>query len=274
MIVFPHAKINLGLSVLGHRPDGYHDIESVMVPIPLCDALEAVIDEELPPGSVVLGRSGREVPGPVESDLCYRAAQAVLRGRRSPGVRMHLQKAIPMGAGLGGGSSDAAHVIMLLDDLLGFGMTQEAMHDIAKSLGSDVPFFLGKGPQLAKGRGEILRAFDIDLAGLWLLVVSPGVHVSTAEVYQHCDPSGDVQDLMSVLKNEPLEAWQDLVQNDLEPYVLSGYPAVEVLKNTIVSAGAAYCAMSGSGSTVFGLFREKPPEFAWPKGHQAWIFEL
>jgi 4-diphosphocytidyl-2-C-methyl-D-erythritol kinase len=274
MIVFPNAKINLGLQVLRKRADGYHDIETVMVPIPLCDALEAIVDPGLAANEVVLTRSGLPVPGNEADDLCLRAVRAIQQERTLPGLRLHLHKVIPMGAGLGGGSSDGARTLLLLNDLLELGLAPATLHGMAAALGSDVPFFLQQGAQLAEGRGERLRHVEVDLAGLWLVLINPGVHVPTAVVYAHTVTTGRAAGLAEILASEPLERWQDLVVNGMESHVLSTHAAVADAKAQLLHAGAAYCSMSGSGSTVFGLFRSKPPQVPTPEGWHKWCYQL
>ncbi|MFN3875264.1 MAG: 4-(cytidine 5'-diphospho)-2-C-methyl-D-erythritol kinase [Flavobacteriales bacterium] len=274
MIVFPHAKINLGLNVVRKRTDGYHDIETVMVPIPLCDALEAVVDAAIAPGQAAFTRSGLPVNGPLEADLVMRAHALLGALRPLPGLRLHLHKAIPMGAGLGGGSSDGAHALLLLNKLLGLGIGAEELRGLALRLGSDCPFFLAQGPQLATGRGEVLLPVHPPLPGLWLLVVNPGVAVPTAEVYAHVRPTGTGLGLARVLLEEPVERWRALAPNIMEEHVFRTRPVVAAACQRLRDAGALHAAMSGSGSTVFGLFAAEPPAMDWPAGHAAWLFRL
>jgi 4-diphosphocytidyl-2-C-methyl-D-erythritol kinase len=274
MIVFPHAKINLGLNVVRKRPDGFHDIESVLVPIPLHDILEVVIDRHLAENEVVFGRTGLPVPGDPEQDLCMKAVRAVQAHRMLPGLRMHLHKVIPMGAGLGGGSSDGAHVLQLLNDLLGLKMTRSDLHELAGGLGSDCAFFLNEGAQLVQGRGDEMRPVPLDQRGYWILLVNPGEHVSTAEVYRNTTPSGSSENLEALLMEHQMEDWQSLVRNRMETFVVSTHPSVGIIKQRLLQAGASYAAMSGSGSTVFGLFQEEPPVMEWPSKHRAWSLRL
>lgn len=274
MIVFPHAKINLGLNVVRKRADGYHDIESVLVPIPLHDILEVVVDPELPDNEVVFTRTGLPVPGDPEQDLCMKAFRAHQAKNALPGLRMHLHKVIPMGAGLGGGSSDGTHTLILLNELLGLRNTDPELRALAEGLGSDCPFFLRHGPHLMEGRGERMSPVPIDLSGYWILLVNPGEHVSTAEVYGHTVPSGTNDDLSALLMERKVEEWQGLVHNRMEPFVVSTHPSVGTIKQRLLKAGARYAAMSGSGSTVFGLFKEEPPRMEWPAAHRAWSLRL
>lgn len=273
MLAFPFAKINLGLNVLRKRPDGFHDIESVLVPIPLRDAVEVVVDPSLTAGKVVLTYSGAPIPGEPDDDLCLKAVRAVQRVRELPGLQLHLHKVIPTGAGLGGGSSDAAHVLLLLNDLLSLGLSPAELHGLAAQLGSDCPFFLDERPQLAEGRGERLTPLALRLRGHWLLLVNPGIHVGTAEVYRNTVPTERSAALAQAL-SAPLAEWSRTVVNTMEPYVFSTYPAVAEVKQRLLGAGAVYAAMSGSGSSVFGLFNAPPPAIQFPAGHRAWTLPL
>lgn len=257
MILTPHSKINLGLQILRLRPDGYRDIRTVMLPIPLCDALEAVVDLNVASGTCVLSHSGLPVPGEAGQDLCLKAFKALAGIRVLPGLRMHLHKAIPIGGGLGGGSSDAAHALLLLDQLLDLKLDHSTLRTLAEGLGSDCAFFLKGHPQLVEGRGEKLTPVRSELSGWWLALLNPGVHVSTAEVYAHTPAQLNEEDLRSVVEQGPLH-WADRLKNDMEAYVFGAYPVVAQMKEALEAAGAVYASMSGSGATVYGFFRSEP----------------
>ena len=271
MIVFPHAKINLGLNVVRKRPDGYHDIESVLMPIPLCDILEAVLDPKVQPSGIHYTRSGSPIPGDAENDLCMKAFKSVTKGRDLPGLRMHLHKVIPMGAGLGGGSSDGAYALSLLNELFDLRLSAGELHVLASELGSDCPFFLRKGAQLATGRGDELTSLQVDLDGHWLLIVNSGEHVPTADVYRNTRPSEVSADLRSIIELG-LEHWPSLLRNTMEDFVVSEFLSVGLVKRELLDMGAIYASMSGSGSTVFGIFKEKPKPRDWPSGYRTWQF--
>jgi len=273
MLVFPFAKINLGLQVLRKRPDGYHDLRSVLFPIPLCDALEAVVDEGLAPGEVQFESSGLPVPGNPAANLCLKAVELIRQQRELPGLRMHLLKAIPTGAGLGGGSSDGAHTLLLLNQLLSLGLSQEELHAMAARLGSDCPFFLKEQPQLAEGRGEKLTSVGLNLKGHWLVLVNPGIHISTAEVFQSMELNSAHADLQQALQGQP-STWPGTVVNDMETYVFAKHPAISAIKAELLKPGAMYAAMSGSGSSVFGIFREQPTAPEFPAAYRSWVFPL
>ena len=272
MVVFPHAKVNLGLNVLRKRPDGFHDIESVMVPIPLYDVLEAVVDPDL--SAVIYTRSGLEIPGSSASDLCMRAVEMIRSIRALPGLRLHLHKIIPMGAGLGGGSSDGAFTLLLLNNLLDLGLSPAELHEMAAELGSDCAFFLKDGPQLALGRGEELRSIDLNLSGLHMILVNPGIHVATPEVYRNTIPTEVSWDLGRKLIRELAPSWQGHLLNTMEPYVFEKHPEIAQIKTALLDAGALYASMSGSGSSVFGLFEHLPKKIELSGSSDQWVLSL
>ncbi len=273
MIRFPPAKINLGLNVLHKRPDGYHDIESVLIRIPLCDALEVIVDPGLPPGRVAFARTGISVPGEPHDDLCMKAIDLLRAHHELPGLRAHLHKVIPIGAGLGGGSSDGAMMLVLINDLLDLGLGAAELSALAERLGSDAPFFLTDGPCLVEGRGERLTAIDLDLNGCWIVIVHPALHVSTAEVYAHTAPTGHTAELAHIAALG-LTAWRSRLVNVMEHHVFNRHPEVARIKHRLYSHGAVYASMSGSGSTVYGLFTAPPDAMEWPDSHRAWTFRM
>jgi 4-diphosphocytidyl-2-C-methyl-D-erythritol kinase len=272
MIAFPFAKINLGLHVLRKRNDGYHDMESVLVPIPLQDALE-VVGFRSRPDAVELARSGLPVPGDPKDDLCLKAVALVRKRRALPGLRMHLHKAIPIGAGLGGGSSDATHTLLLLNDLFRLRLSKDELLAMAAELGSDCPFFLQRVPQFVEGRGERVRQTDVLLKGSWLVLVNSGIHVSTADAFGKVHPMEHRVELSQVLSTS-VDDWQDALLNDLEAPVFAMHPALGRIKQGLLAQGAVYAAMSGSGSSVFGLFRNKPQLREFPTEYSVWTLPL
>lgn len=253
MILYPNAKINLGLNILRRRPDGYHDIETVMVPTGWCDILEIV-----PAGAgeeSSLTTSGRPVDCPPEKNLVMKALRAVKqRHPEMPAAHIYLRKIIPDGAGLGGGSADAAFTVMGLNELFGLGMSREEMAETAATIGADCPFFIYNRPMLATGTGTTLSPADVCLDGLYLAIAKPeGKSVSTAAAYAGVTPHADAPSPAAALAR-PAEQWQEAVRNDFEASVGALVPEVALLKKHMLDAGAIYSAMSGSGSAVFGIF--------------------
>lgn len=274
MVVFPHAKINLGLNVLRLRKDGYRDIETVMVPIPLFDMLEVIPASGSGTDDHFLSHSGRSVPGDPAQDLCLRAVHRLSREVPVPALRLHLHKVIPTGAGLGGGSSDCAFTLMLVNRMLGSPLDKGRLHALAAELGSDVPFFLENGPQLVTGRGELLRPLPVELSAYWLLLVAPGIHVSTAAAYAGTTPTGAPMPLLEVLSSSPPKDWSPRVHNTMEQSVFTAHPELRSLVDRLVAHGADHAAMSGSGSSVFGIFKERPTPLALGPGHKQWVLPL
>jgi 4-diphosphocytidyl-2-C-methyl-D-erythritol kinase len=252
MIIFPQAKINLGLHVLHKRSDSYHELETCMVSIPLYDILEI-----LPSDNFEFHQSGIEVGGEMQSNLCVKAFELIKSNYSISPVYMHLRKQIPMGAGLGGGSSDAAHVINGLNDLFGLNIPQARREELAASLGSDCPFFVEGTPKIAQGRGEVLAPISLDLKGYHLLLIYPNIHVSTSEAYSNVSfYSGDLS-IREILA-QPIDEWKFNLQNTFEKHIFEIHPRLKSLRDEMYEAGAIYSAMSGSGSTIFGIFKEKP----------------
>lgn len=256
MIVFPHAKINVGLHVTGRRPDGYHSVETVLLPVRLCDALEATAH----PVPTTFSMSGIPIPDDGRPNLCMQAVQ-LFRERLAqtatvPHLQVHLHKYIPVGAGLGGGSSDAAFMLRLLNALNGVALDPGSLRDLAASLGSDCPFFLSDGPALASGRGEILHPIELPmLNGFVVILAVPPIHVSTAEAYAGIVPKAPAADLREILSH-PTETWKEKLVNDFEGSIFAKHPQIRAIKERMYTLGASYAAMSGSGSAVYGLFRE------------------
>lgn len=252
MVAFPVAKINLGLNILRKRSDEYHDIDTCFYPLPNCDILEI-----LPGPETTFTTSGLPVPGKAEDNLCLKAWRLLHKTHHIPTVQIHLHKVIPMGAGLGGGSSDAATALIMLNKLFNLNLPASLLSDYALQLGSDCPFFLHSKPLLASGRGEILEPANISLKGYHLVLICPQVHVSTAEAYAGITPSVPDRSVRSVL-DMPIIHWRDQLHNDFETTVFKKYPELAQIKQSLYAAGAVYASMSGSGSAMFGIFDESP----------------
>lgn len=249
MISYPNAKINLGLSVVEKRPDGYHNIETVFYPIPFCDILEI-----LPAVSDVpsFTASGLTIPGPPDQNICLKAIN-LLSAHCSP-LTVHLHKQIPSGSGLGGGSSDAAFTLKMLNDLYRLSLTGEELATMAGLLGSDCPFFIRNRPAFAEGRGEVLTEIEVGLQGYYLALVIPPVHVKTADAYGMVVPGKPAVSLREAI-GLPVDEWKGKLINDFEKPVISKFPEIGEVKDKLYELGAVYASMSGSGSAVYGLFR-------------------
>jgi 4-diphosphocytidyl-2-C-methyl-D-erythritol kinase len=252
MILFPPAKINLGLNVLRKREDGYHDLDTCMVPIPLFDVLEL-----LPSAHFEYHQTGLTIPGTTDDNLCVKAYKLLRDEYNLSPVYMHLRKEIPMGAGLGGGSSDAAYVLTGLNTLFHLNIPTAKLEGYAARLGSDCAFFVKNEAQIAHGRGEILSPCLLDLSGMYIKIINPGIHVGTKEAYDGVLPNPDALSVEEILSQE-IEQWKGQLKNDFETSVFRNHLVLQEIKDTLYSEGAMYAAMSGSGSTMFGIYSSKP----------------
>jgi 4-diphosphocytidyl-2-C-methyl-D-erythritol kinase len=252
MVSFPPCKINLGLRILRKRADGYHDLDTCFFPLPFTDILEVIPSSELEFSS-----SGNVIPGKREDNLCLKAYTLLSNDVAIPTVKIHLHKIIPTGAGLGGGSADAAHTLRLLNSVFELGLQETKLHDYAAKLGSDCSFFVYDKPMIGRGRGEILTPVAVDLKGKFLVLLNPGVHVSTAQAYAGVSPAVPDSTVEEILKR-PLHDWKDYLINDFESSVFDRFPVISDMKDELYRLGAAYASMSGSGSSVFGIFEKQP----------------
>lgn len=251
MISFPNAKINLGLNILNKREDGYHTIESCFYPIPWHDCLE-VIEAT----SFSFHSYGLNIPGDFASNLCVKAYKLLKKDLDIPPVEIHLLKNIPMGAGLGGGSANGAFTLSMLNDLFNLNLSNTQLETYALNLGSDCPFFIQNRSSIAGGRGEELNPINLDLTGYYLAIQNPGIHISTREAYSGVKPQ--MPDLSTAeIIQKPKHTWKELLINDFEASIFPNHPEIETTKEKMYAAGALYASMTGSGSTVYGIFEEK-----------------
>lgn len=262
MITFPCAKINLGLNIVSKRPDGYHNLETVFYPIPLTDALEIkYMDEKFPSEAPCdLKITGKDVDCNEEDNLVIKAYQLLAADFQLPRVHAHLVKRIPTQAGLGGGSSDAAYMIRLLDERFRLNIGIPEMERYAAKLGADCAFFITADPSYAEGIGDVLMPVDVPGAGLggyYLAVVKPSVAVSTRDAYAAIVPKTPAKCCRDIVR-QPIETWKDELVNDFEAPIFAMHPELAAIKQSLYDAGAVYAAMSGSGSALFGIFREQP----------------
>lgn len=272
MIVFPNCKINLGLHITGKRNDGYHNIATVFYPVPIKDALEIIHTSEPGPLSqhVIFSQSGIPVDGEAQSNLCVKAWELLKKDFPDlPAIQLHLHKAIPMGAGLGGGSADGALTLLLLNEKFSLKLSREALLAYSLQLGSDCPFFIINQPCIASGRGEILEELPtLSLAGYRLVIVNPGIHINTGWAFTQLtispvdtESAGNITDQLKAIIAQPVTDWKHVLINDFEKHVFEQYPAIADIKTLLYEKGALYASMSGSGSTVYGIFRDIAPDF-------------
>jgi len=283
MIFFPNCKINLGLHILNKREDGFHHLETIFYPLPLKDALEIIRNQEQDAGEVVFRNSGNLIEGDTQNNLCIKAYHLLKKDFPTlPAIQMHLHKTIPMGAGLGGGSSNGAFTLKLLNEKFQLGLTTQQLIDYALQLGSDCPFFIINQPVFATGRGELMEAVELNLSAYQFAIVNPGIHVHTGWAFanlsgrskrldneQNVDATGRLErpDLRDIIQ-QPISTWKDQLMNEFEEPVCKQYPEITNIKQQLYNAGAIYASMTGSGSTVFGLFsKEIKPVLLFPPSY-------
>ncbi len=250
MVTFPNAKINLGLNIIEKRTDGYHNIESVFYPIAWSDALEMV-----KANSFSFQSSGLEIPGNEDSNLICKAYR-ILEEKgclKGVSVNIHLHKVLPMGAGIGGGSADGAFALKMLNELFELDLGVKELETLAEKLGSDCPFFIENKPKFCFGKGTEFEEIEISLKGKYMVLVNPQIHISTSEAYSGvlpCKPKLLIKDIVSW----PISKWKDTLKNDFEAKIIENHPKIGQIKNSLYDNGALYASMTGSGSTVFGIF--------------------
>lgn len=263
MVLFPNCKINLGLQIKDRRDDGFHNLETVFLPVAITDALEVVQSNN---GSTTLDVSGMSIDAQAEDNICMKAYRLLQKNfPHLPAVHIHLHKAIPSGAGLGGGSADGAYMLRLLNQKFNLGLHEQQLISLALQLGSDCPFFIHNKPCYATGRGEKMEPVEVGLLGHSLVLVCPRIHVSTGWAFGQLPPDRRHFNLKEVA-TRPVEMWKGEMVNDFEAPVFKAFPEIEHIKNVLYNKGAVYAAMSGSGSTVFGIFeKETVPQLSFPE---------
>lgn len=261
MLVFPNAKINLGLTVTEKRSDGYHNIETVFYPVSWCDALEILDNDN---NEFQLSSSGLTVQGKTTDNLLYKVWTEIKKHRNLPNIKIHLHKVIPMGAGLGGGSSDAAFLINALDKKYKLALEPDLKTAISSKIGSDCAFFLENKPVSAFEKGDRFSPASIDLSDYYILIVYPGIHSNTAAAYSGIVPGAKEFTPAEIITRYRISEWKNVLENDFEKSIFKKYPRIRDLKQELYNYGALYASMSGSGSSVFGIYA-KEPSFTFPE---------
>lgn len=261
MVVFPNAKINIGLRILHRRSDGFHNISTFFYPIPYKDILEII-----PSHKLSFHTSGLPIQGNKEDNLCLKAYHLLKADYpKIPSFAIHLHKNIPMGAGLGGGSADAAFILKAINKKSGLELSNKQLTHYAAQLGSDCSFFIENSPALASGKGEVLQSISINnLSGYQLLIVTPNnISINTARAYQNIQPQEEEIPLSNLIQR-PISSWKDNIKNDFEAAIFKQHPLLQKIKTTLYNKGAIYAALSGSGSSIYGIF---PNEIDFRKLH-------
>ena len=253
MISFPNCKINLGLHILEKRTDGFHDLETVFYPVPLEDALEII---HSPDGNNQFTTSGLQIDGDKGSNICIKAFELLKKDfPQLPGIKMHLHKVIPAGAGLGGGSADAAYTLLLVNKQFKLALSTSQLIDYSLKLGSDCSFFVINKPSFATGRGEIMEPVSLNLSAYKFIIVNPGIHIQTAKAFTGMTPALPAKSVKEIIQ-QPISTWKNELINDFEKNIFIHHPEIDAIKNKLYDCGAIYASMTGSGSTVYGIFEK------------------
>ncbi|MBK9636679.1 MAG: 4-(cytidine 5'-diphospho)-2-C-methyl-D-erythritol kinase [Bacteroidetes bacterium] len=269
MVAFPPVKINLGLNIIAKRADNFHDIESVFYTVGWTDVLEVIVTENQ---EFSLKITGLPISGDPAKNLIIKAYEILKKDYEIPELSFHLHKILPMGAGLGGGSSDGAYALKLINEVACLGISAEKLQKYALQLGSDCPFFLNEKPAFVQGKGEIIESISLDLSGWYIRIVMPPISISTAEAYSWITPTPPKKSIRDIISLPPAD-WRDLLKNDFEKHAIQHHPIIGEIKKEMYDSGATYSSMSGSGASVYGLFKQKPPFFQ-TKGMQIWEGKL
>ena len=261
MIVFPNCKINLGLHILNKREDGFHNLETVFYPVGLSDVLEVIPSQNRENEITV---SGVTIEGNAENNICIKAYQLLKTDfPQLPSIKIHLHKTIPIGAGLGGGSADGAFMLKLLNNKFALGLSNQQLISYSLNLGSDCPFFINNKPSYATSRGEMLEEISLDLSTYKIVLVNPGIHINTGWAFSKASPALPKKSIKEIVQ-QPISTWRNELTNDFEKTVFAAHPSIEAIKAALYKQGALYASMSGSGSTVFGIFETGSASPAFP----------
>jgi 4-diphosphocytidyl-2-C-methyl-D-erythritol kinase len=271
MILFPNAKINIGLYITEKRTDGYHNLETIFYPVGMSDILEIQKNRE---GPGIFNTTGLPIPASREGNLCLRAEQLIRQHYSIPRVNFHLHKIIPCGAGLGGGSSDGSFTLKALDQMFQLNMGKEALKNTAGQIGSDCPFFIDNQPSFAWEKGNQTEPVHTPLKGHFLLLVIPDIPIKTQTAYLHVKPRKRNRSLKEIVQQEPVKNWNKLVINDFEAGLLEEYPRIKRIKQILLEKGALFASLSGSGSALYGIFAQEPAVGKELAKYTTWTEEL
>ncbi len=272
MLAFPNCKINLGLNITGKRADGFHNIETVFIPAGWQDILEIIPDEKSE-SEIDFRTTGIRLTGSKEKNLCTKAYNLLSTIQNLPSVKMHLHKIIPVGAGLGGGSADAAYTLLILNRIFKLNLPDDELEKIASQLGSDCPFFIRSRTVYANEKGDQFEPVKLKLKNVFCVIIKPRIHINTSMAYSWITPSKPKHSLKDLIQL-PLSDWKDAIKNDFEEPVFERYPTIRNIKNRLYKLGAAYASLSGSGSAVYGLFTEEKHLDTYFRSSAMWAGKL
>jgi 4-diphosphocytidyl-2-C-methyl-D-erythritol kinase len=272
MICFPNAKINIGLNITGRKPDGFHIIETILFPVELCDVLEFVEDNKIK-GEYNLNTTGIKLNVSAEDNICIQALKLIKKDYDIPSLSVRLHKIIPAGAGLGGGSSDAAHMLKSLNKEFHLNISGKKLQKYAGQLGSDCPFFITNSPSFAYDTGNKLRELDITLYGYYVVIVYPNIHIGTGLAYSQAfikRPKYSLEESVRL----PVEEWKNVIKNDFESTIFPKYPVLSNIKRQLYNMGALFASLSGSGSALYGIFDSVPEISSQLDDYLVWQFKI
>ena len=267
MILFPNAKINIGLNINEKRKDGYHNLETIFYPIGLADILEIQQSKE---NQSRFKNTGLQLRISKDNNLCFKAFQLIKKHYAIPELNFHLHKIIPYGGGLGGGSSDASFTLKALNQMFNLSIASETLKSMAEKIGSDCPFFIDNKPCLAWEKGNQTKPIDLPLKGMHLLLLIPNVQIDTKTAYQGIVPQKKEQSLEEIVRHEPIDHWYKFITNDFEKSLYPKYPELKNIKSLLIEKGALFASLSGSGSAIYGIFDKKPQWGKELKPYMSW----
>jgi len=270
MISFPNAKINIGLNITEKRADGFHNIETVFHPIPIYDILEFVENKTT---KIKFLASGIDIDSPIEKNLVVKAYNLLNNEFNLPGIDIHLHKNIPFGAGLGGGSSDASFMLKMLNTYFNLNISEEKLLNYASEIGSDCAFFIKNKPVYASEKGNVFTNIKLDLSNFYIYLIKPKAGINTAKAYSNAKITKPKISLLHSIQ-KTLNFWKNEIKNDFEPYAFTENPEIRYLKQKFYNNNAIYASMSGSGSSVFGIFSEKPNKIDNSENYFSFIGKL
>lgn len=272
MIIFPGSKVNLGLRITERLENGYHSLESIFLPIHFSDILEIIPKNDDSPSS--FHYSGIKIDGEPINNLIYKAWDLLNKEFALPPIEVYLHKLVPMGAGIGGGSADATAMLKLLNQEFKLQLNDSQLKDHAKKLGADCPFFIANSASYVEGIGDKIQAINIDLSSYHFYLIAPGIHINTAEAFENCIPQKSEVSLAAIINSKDIRLWKDYIFNDFEDYAFKKHPELKRIKEQHYNNGAIYASMTGTGSSIYGIYEKEIPLSEFPSTYRTYYEKL